>query len=111
MERELLLVLEGLTKGQKKKRREVNKLLKYFRRNKDRMNYRERLAEGRAIGSGLIEGACKTWWAGDSSKRERVGGSRERTEWQASVPPSIQTNGNIPGKIPTKKLHTLLLLY
>jgi hypothetical protein len=59
IERELLLVLEGLTKGQKKKRKAVNNLLKYFRRNKGRMNYRERLAEGRAIGSGLIEGACK----------------------------------------------------
>jgi hypothetical protein len=59
IERELLLVLKGLTKGQSKKRREVNKLLKYFRRNKGRMNYRERLEQGRAIGSGLIEGACK----------------------------------------------------
>jgi hypothetical protein len=59
MERELLLVLEGLTKGQKKKRKKVRGLLKYFRRNKDRLDYRERLSAGRAIGSGLIEGACK----------------------------------------------------
>jgi hypothetical protein len=31
----------------------------YLTWHRDRLNYRERLAEGRAIGSGQVEGACK----------------------------------------------------
>jgi hypothetical protein len=57
IKRELLPLLSSLPRG--KKRKKVRGLLKYFCRNRDRLNYRERLAEGRAIGSGLIEGACK----------------------------------------------------
>jgi len=57
MERELLPLLKGVPRG--KKRKKVRLLLKYFRRNRDRLHYRERLASGRVIGSGLIEGACK----------------------------------------------------
>ena len=38
----------------------LNKLLVYLRDNLDRMWYRQRLAAGRPIGSGLIEGGCKT---------------------------------------------------
>jgi len=37
----------------------LEKLLGYLRDNRDRMWYRQRLAEGRPIGSGLIEGGCK----------------------------------------------------
>jgi hypothetical protein len=59
MERELLLLLAGMSKRKTAKRKAVISLLEYFRRNKDRLKYRERLASGRAIGSGLIEGACK----------------------------------------------------
>jgi len=61
MERELLQLLETISKKKKDKaRREaVSSLLEYFRNNRDRLNYRERLLQGRAIGSGLIEGACK----------------------------------------------------
>ena len=55
MERELKL-LSGLKKGQ---RLLVDSLWEYFRGNAGRLNYCERLASGRAIGSGLIEGACK----------------------------------------------------
>jgi hypothetical protein len=57
MRRELLPLLKSLPRG--KKRKKVRGLLKYFLRNKGRLHYRERLAAGRAIGSGLIEGACK----------------------------------------------------
>jgi hypothetical protein len=57
MRRELLPLLTSLPKGNKRKK--VRLLLRYFRRNRDRLNYRERLSSGRAIGSGLIEGACK----------------------------------------------------
>ena len=37
----------------------LDSLLEYLRTNAQRLPYRERLAAGRAIGSGLIEGACK----------------------------------------------------
>ena len=61
MERELSQVLESISKKKrdKTKRATVSSLLEYFRSNKDRLHYRDRLAQGRAIGSGLIEGACK----------------------------------------------------
>jgi len=55
IERELKL-LSGLKKGQ---RSLVDSLLEYFRGNVGRLDYCGRLASGRAIGSGLIEGACK----------------------------------------------------
>jgi len=40
-------------------RRSLERLLTYLRPNRDRMWYRDRLASGEAIGSGLIEGGCK----------------------------------------------------
>ena len=41
--------------------REALRLLRnYFANHSDRMHYRERLSEGRAIGSGQVEGACKS---------------------------------------------------
>jgi hypothetical protein len=57
MERELSALLSS---GLKEKQREsVESLLEYLRNNAGRLNYCERLAQGRVIGSGLIEGACK----------------------------------------------------
>jgi hypothetical protein len=41
-------------------REALKKLLGYLSDNRDRMWYRQRLAAGRPIGSGLIEGGCKT---------------------------------------------------
>lgn len=41
------------------KRKSLAALLTYLRPNEDRMWYRERLANGQPIGSGMIEGACK----------------------------------------------------
>lgn len=38
----------------------IGSLLSYLEPNVDSLWYRQRLAEGRPIGSGLIEGACKT---------------------------------------------------
>lgn len=40
-------------------REALRKLRGYLQENRDRMWYRERLAAGRPIGSGLIEGGCK----------------------------------------------------
>ena len=62
-----LQVVESELKGKSKKsqRESVVSLRKYLGRHSARLNYCERLAEGRAIGSGLIEGRAKTWWGGD----------------------------------------------
>ena len=57
IDRELQALESGLTKTQ---RTSVESLRTYLRSNADRLNYAERLAAGRAIGSGLIEGACKS---------------------------------------------------
>jgi hypothetical protein len=56
MERELVALKIGLRVEQCKL---VDSLLEYLRNNSGRLNYCERLASGRVIGSGLIEGACK----------------------------------------------------
>jgi hypothetical protein len=56
MERELGRLKVRLTEKQTEA---VDSLREYFRNNLDRLRYRERLAAGRVIGSGLIEGACK----------------------------------------------------
>lgn len=37
----------------------VRELQTYLSNNRERLSYRERLFEGRAIGSGVVEGACK----------------------------------------------------
>jgi hypothetical protein len=62
MERELSVLLDEL-KGKSKKvkvhRESVSSLLKYLGTHAERLNYGERLAAGRVIGSGLIEGTCK----------------------------------------------------
>jgi hypothetical protein len=55
IERELKL-LSGLSE---KQQASVDSLREYLRGNSERLNYAERLAAGRVIGSGLIEGACK----------------------------------------------------
>ena len=55
VERELRL-LKTLDETQ---RTMVDSLLEYLKNNAHRLSYAERLAAGRAIGSGLIEGACK----------------------------------------------------
>ena len=60
MEREWQSLEEGLQGESKTSQRESVVLLrKYLGRHKDRLNDGERLAAGRAIGSGLIEGVCK----------------------------------------------------
>jgi hypothetical protein len=47
------------TEAEKSKREPMEQLNKYLSDNRDRMWYRQRLADGRPIGSGLIEGGCK----------------------------------------------------
>jgi hypothetical protein len=55
MERELS-TLKDLDED---KQKAVASLLEYLRKHKERLHYAQRLAAGRSIGSGLIEGACK----------------------------------------------------
>lgn len=69
--RQLKRLLEGKVKGVittlKRKRsglgesklKELNKTIRYFQTNIDRMKYDEYLAAGYPIGSGVIEGACR----------------------------------------------------
>ena len=55
MDRELS-TLKNLSEDEQKA---VRSLGEYLNKNKERLRYAERLAAGRSIGSGLIEGACK----------------------------------------------------
>ena len=43
-----------------RRRRWTDKLVSYFSKHVSRLDYRERLASGRAIGSGVVEGQAKT---------------------------------------------------
>lgn len=45
---------------QSRRQKATEKLLGYFAKHTQRLNYRERLASGRAIGSGVVEGQAKT---------------------------------------------------
>jgi hypothetical protein len=56
MERELQALKNGL---QREECKSVDLLLDYLRKNSERLEYCERLSDGRSIGSGMIEGACK----------------------------------------------------
>lgn len=55
---ELLAVEQAEERSRRQKATE--KLLAYFAKHTQRLNYRERLASGRAIGSGVVEGQAKT---------------------------------------------------
>jgi hypothetical protein len=47
-------------KERERRQRVTEKVVGYFAKHTARLNYRERLAEGRAIGSGVVEGQAKT---------------------------------------------------
>lgn len=44
-----------------RRRPATDRLIGYFAKHVNRLDYRERLASGRAIGSGAVEGQAKTW--------------------------------------------------
>lgn len=54
-----LLAIEQ-TQERAGRQKATEKLLGYFAKHTKRLNYRERLASGRAIGSGVVEGQAKT---------------------------------------------------
>jgi hypothetical protein len=55
---ELLAVADEAER--ERRRTATDRLLNYFAKHTERLNYRERLASGRAIGSGAVEGQAKT---------------------------------------------------
>jgi hypothetical protein len=54
-----LLAIEK-AEERERRRKATEKLLGYFAKHTKRLNYREHLASGRAIGSGVVEGQAKT---------------------------------------------------
>lgn len=54
-----LLAVQELAEVERR-RRATERLIGYFSKHVNRLNYRERLASGRAIGSGVVEGQAKT---------------------------------------------------
>jgi hypothetical protein len=61
----LLQILERDVSLPLRQRRLVRRLRRYFWNNRGRLCYAERLREGRAIGSGVVEGRAKIWQGGD----------------------------------------------
>ena len=61
---ELLLRLHSNDIFEEEQKDAIQSLQTYLNNNRERLNYRERLFEGRAIGSGVVEGRAKTWWEG-----------------------------------------------
>ncbi|MGL5096581.1 MAG: hypothetical protein ACRDD1_13390 [Planctomycetia bacterium] len=54
-------VLDVADDAERERRRKwTDRLLEYFRKHVGRLEYAKRLREGRAIGSGAVEGAAKT---------------------------------------------------
>ena len=54
------LLVAGPAEERDRRRKATEKLLSYFAKHTGRLNYRQRLASGRAIGSGVVEGQAKT---------------------------------------------------
>jgi hypothetical protein len=105
MERKRSLLLEGDLKEEE--RVVVTSLLEYLRNNAQRLNDAERLAAGRAIGSGLIEGACKNL-IGKRLKQTGACWRLTRANKIALISGIIYSNQwKLCWKIPTKFLHTL----
>jgi hypothetical protein len=59
IEKRLNELEKGLKAEETQKKESLRLLRGYLENNRERLRYRERLAEGRAIGSGQVEGACK----------------------------------------------------
>ena len=94
----------SLAKHIESKREAIRKLRGYLSYHAGRLNYRERLAQGRSIGSGQVEGACKNL-IGKRLKQTgarwialvALGVSEESTTWQPSAPSSTENNGKCTG--------------
>lgn len=78
---ELLSVVDE--KEQERRRQATDRLIKYFAKHTNRLNYAERLGAGRAIGSGQVEGEAKT--LGLRLKRRGARWKKENVQPMASV--------------------------
>jgi len=103
MERELSLLKVGLKEWQVKS---MDLLLDYFHGNSGRLNYSERLVAGRAIGSGLIEGACKNL-VGRRLKQTGACWRLERVNRIASLCAALYSN---QWEIEWKNTHSIWML-
>ena len=77
-----LLTVEAQSE-QERRRRWTDKLIGYFSKHLGRLNYAERLAAGRAIGSGVVEGQAKT--LGLRLKRRGARWNRRNVQPMASL--------------------------
>jgi hypothetical protein len=89
---ELLTIEEPIER--ERRRRATDHLVSYFSKHVGRLNYRERLASGRAIGSGVVEGQAKTlglrlkcrgarWCYGNVRPMASLICVRNSVQWQA----------------------------
>lgn len=78
---ELLQV--GDEKERERRRKATDRLIKYFAKHMNRLNYAERLGAGRAIGSGQVEGEAKT--LGVRLKRRGARWKKEHVQPMASL--------------------------
>jgi hypothetical protein len=88
-ERELL----ALQELKEEEQRAVVSLPEYLSKHKERLRYAERLAAGRAIGSGLIAGACKNlvkrrlrqtgacWWVPRANRMAVICATLYSNQW------------------------------
>lgn len=99
-----LLAVEDVAERERR-RRATDRVIGYFAKHTERLNYRERLASGRAIGSGAVEGQAKT--LGLRLRAGGPGGGRRTSDrwrlWSASATPSSgRPTGRWPGEHPRK---------
>ncbi|GHT41672.1 hypothetical protein FACS189443_3750 [Planctomycetales bacterium] len=69
----------------------IRSLRTYLNNNRERLNYRERLAQGRSIGSGVVEGACKNL-VGGRLKQTGACWRQQRVEKMAVICAAIYSN-------------------
>lgn len=76
----------------------------YLVYHSNRMFYRERLAEGRSIGSGQVEGACKNFKRPESRRLKQTGAKwrNDRVHGNALRRPVRQPVETMPYNSPTK---------
>jgi hypothetical protein len=83
------LLTKGLFDGEQQEA--IRSLQTYLRNNRERLHYAERLFEGRAIGSGVVEGACKNL-VGRRLKQTGACWRKNRAEKMAVICAAIYSN-------------------
>ncbi|MDR3108759.1 MAG: hypothetical protein LBU65_03605 [Planctomycetaceae bacterium] len=81
---ELLLRLHSNDIFEEEQKDAIQSLQTYLSNNRERLNYCERLFEGRAIGSGVVEGTCKNF-VGRRLKQTGACWRKQRAEKMAVI--------------------------